>query len=92
MYCLCDGVYYVLCRDDPYCTMITDKGIDLVFNVYDIVTSYESATLSESVDCASAYYLANMLICQATNSTATHTFSSDGNTITSTCLNMRYLC
>ena len=78
-------------RDDPYCTNITDKGIEVVFNVYDIITEYNGSALDSSVDCTAAYYISGLLICQATNSTETTEFSSDGKTITSTCLHLVYM-
>ena len=65
--------------------------IDLVFNIYDIITSYNGSTLDSSVDCTAAYYISGLLICQATNSTETTEFSDDGKTITSSCLNLEYM-
>ena len=65
--------------------------IDLVFNIYDIITSYNGSTLDSSVDCTAAYYISTLLVCQATNSTETTEFSDDGKTITSSCLNLEYM-
>ena len=72
-------------------TTISDNNIDLVFNVYDIITGYENATIAAATDCISAYYLMNMLICEAQNSTESTEFSSDGNTIISSCLYLLYI-
>ena len=76
----------VFLRDDPYMTTISSNNISLAFNVYDIITGYENATIQEGADCIAAYYLMNMLICQAQNSTESTEFSNDGNGITSSCL------
>ena len=81
----------VLLRDDPYTTTISTISMNLVFNVYDIIiTGNDEGSIPAEADCVSAYYLQNMQICLARNSTESTEFSSDGKTITSSCLYLFY--
>ena len=85
----CYTSLFLFFRTDPYATNITDRNIEYVFNVYDIITEYSDATLDESQDCNAAYYISSCMVCQATNSTETTIFSDNGKTITSSCLTVK---
>ena len=84
-------VFFLFCAiwtpnsDDPYSVVVPENNGILVFNVYEIITSYGIGSLSEDQDCQAAIYTL-ALTCQSINASETTTFADDGQSFVAYCL------
>ena len=72
--------------DDPYNATVVDKNTQFVFNVYDIVTSFDVLDFTfADYNCTAASVVAFFTRCMGFNDTEETTFADDGQSFVAKC-------
>ena len=72
-------------RGDPYLVSIPETNATLLFNVYDIITSYYGTSVQLD-DCTALTGALGLFKCEGINTTEQTNFSEDGQSFVATCL------